>query len=146
MGLLYCLLLTSIASLISVTVGDPSLFAATKLDETSQSTACACGAGRSSSLSLASQDTISSTDGEESTEITSINIVDGLQTNMSATDSLVNPESSATEEKFVPIKNHVRMVFIDGGTFYMGTNNPLISTDGEGPRRLVTLSDFLIDR
>ena len=146
MGFLYCLWLTSIVSFISVTSGDPLLFAATNQDEASHGTACSCGASRSSSLSMDSQDTISSTDNEESLEIASINLVDGLQTNMSATDYLVDSESFATVEEFVPIKNRVRMVFIEGGTFFMGTDNPLISTDGEGPKRLVTLSDFLIDR
>lgn len=38
------------------------------------------------------------------------------------------------------------MVIIDGGLFYMGTDNPSIHTDGEGPRRLVNLTDFMIDR
>ena len=39
-----------------------------------------------------------------------------------------------------------QMVYIDGGSFYMGTDSPKIKTDGEGPRRLVTLSDFMIDK
>jgi hypothetical protein len=38
------------------------------------------------------------------------------------------------------------MAFIDGGLFYMGTDNPTIHTDGEGPRRMVNLTDFMIDR
>ena len=38
------------------------------------------------------------------------------------------------------------MVYISGGLFFMGTNDPLIPGDGEGPRRLVNLSDFMIDR
>ena len=38
------------------------------------------------------------------------------------------------------------MVKIKGGTFWMGTDNPLIKTDGEGPRRLVTVSSFKIDK
>lgn len=146
MGLLHYLWLTSIVCLISVTFGDPLLLSATKLDEESQSTGCACGASRSSSFSLDSDETMSITDSEEPSESSSIDIVYGLQTNISASEYLVNPESSTTVEEFVPIKNHIGMVFIGGGTFFMGTNNPLIPTDGEGPRRLVTLSDFLIDR
>jgi hypothetical protein len=39
-----------------------------------------------------------------------------------------------------------QMVYIEGGSFYMGTDSPLIKTDGEGPRRLVTLSDFMMDK
>jgi hypothetical protein len=38
------------------------------------------------------------------------------------------------------------MAFIGGGLFYMGTDNPTIHTDGEGPRRMVNLTDFMMDR
>lgn len=38
------------------------------------------------------------------------------------------------------------MVFVPGGTFHMGTANPAILTDAEGPRRLITLSPFYIDQ
>jgi len=37
------------------------------------------------------------------------------------------------------------MVFIEGGKFYMGTNNPIIKADGESPRRPVTVSSFYLD-
>lgn len=38
------------------------------------------------------------------------------------------------------------MAFISGGLYFMGTNDPFFPRDGEGPRRLVSLSDFMIDR
>ncbi|EWM27272.1 sulfatase modifying factor 1 [Nannochloropsis gaditana] len=38
------------------------------------------------------------------------------------------------------------MVYVEGGTFYMGTDQPILPRDGEGPRRLVRLSSFYIDR
>ena len=38
------------------------------------------------------------------------------------------------------------MVYISGGLYFMGTNDPFFPRDGEGPRRLVNLSDFMIDR
>lgn len=40
----------------------------------------------------------------------------------------------------------IPMVLIPGGTFFMGTNNPLIATDGEGPKRSVTVSPFYMDK
>ena len=57
-------------------------------------------------------------------------------------DSSINTNTNkrllqSTEENMVKIK---------GGTFYMGTDNPLIKTDGEGPKRLVTVSSFKIDK
>jgi len=38
------------------------------------------------------------------------------------------------------------MVYIPGGKFYMGTNDPNFSQDGEGPARPVTLSPFFMDK
>lgn len=38
------------------------------------------------------------------------------------------------------------MVYIPGGTFFMGTDSPVIPYDGEGPKRPVQLSSFYIDR
>jgi sulfatase modifying factor 1 len=39
-----------------------------------------------------------------------------------------------------------KMVFILGRVFYMGTNNPVISGDGESPRRTVSVSSFMMDQ
>ncbi|KAK2584597.1 hypothetical protein KPH14_006955 [Odynerus spinipes] len=38
------------------------------------------------------------------------------------------------------------MVKIDGGTFSIGTNDPIFVADGEGPKREVVLDDFYIDK
>lgn len=40
----------------------------------------------------------------------------------------------------------IDMVFIEGGDTFMGTNKPILMTDGEGPLRTLTLSPYLIDR
>lgn len=39
-----------------------------------------------------------------------------------------------------------RMVNINGGTFSIGTNDPIFVADGEGPKREVVLDDFYIDK
>ena len=58
--------------------------------------------------------------------------------------------TSSHEDNYTPSSlykyNLDTMVYLEGGTFYMGTDFPKIQTDGEGPKRLVTLSDFLIDK
>ena len=38
------------------------------------------------------------------------------------------------------------MVLVPGKTFFMGTSNPIIFNDGEGPERSVAVSSFLMDR
>ena len=38
------------------------------------------------------------------------------------------------------------MSFIPGGDFDMGSNNPVIPQDGEGPARKVTLDSFYLDK
>lgn len=38
-----------------------------------------------------------------------------------------------------------KMIFVDEGSFYMGTDNPKIQYDGESPRRRVHISAFLLD-
>lgn len=38
-----------------------------------------------------------------------------------------------------------RMVHIPGGAFVMGTDNPVIPADGEGPARSVTVDSFWLD-
>lgn len=39
-----------------------------------------------------------------------------------------------------------KMVKINGGLGFIGTNDPKISRDGEGPQRRIELSSFLIDK
>ena len=38
------------------------------------------------------------------------------------------------------------MVLLQGGEFFMGTNNPKIVSDGEGPARVVRLNSFYMDQ
>ena len=38
------------------------------------------------------------------------------------------------------------MVYVNGGSFYMGTDKPVIPYDGESPRRRVTVKSFYIDK
>ncbi|XP_071806107.1 formylglycine-generating enzyme-like [Asterias amurensis] len=45
----------------------------------------------------------------------------------------------------VPSARTNQMVAIDGGTFLMGTNEPIIYADGESPAREVTLKSFYFD-
>lgn len=51
--------------------------------------------------------------------------------------------SAANAQTFYPRTN--QMVFIKGGTFMMGTDEPVFVADGEGPSRKVSLSDFYLD-
>lgn len=39
-----------------------------------------------------------------------------------------------------------KMFKIDAGTYFVGTNNPVIVADGEGPKRKVILDSFYIDK
>ncbi|XP_039301943.1 formylglycine-generating enzyme isoform X2 [Solenopsis invicta] len=39
-----------------------------------------------------------------------------------------------------------KMVKINAGTYFIGTNNPVFVADGEGPRREVVLDNFYIDK
>ena len=38
------------------------------------------------------------------------------------------------------------MVFIEGGSFVMGSNKPIVPQDGEGPARKVSLDEYFIDK
>lgn len=48
--------------------------------------------------------------------------------------------SSVKEEKMK------KMVKINAGVYFVGTNSPVFVADGEGPRREVVLSNFYIDK
>lgn len=39
-----------------------------------------------------------------------------------------------------------KMVKIDAGVYFVGTNNPIFVADGEGPKRQVALDSFYIDK
>jgi sulfatase modifying factor 1 len=51
--------------------------------------------------------------------------------------------SAANVQSIYPRTN--QMVFIQGGTFKIGTDEPVFVADGEGPSRKVSLSDFYMD-
>ena len=50
------------------------------------------------------------------------------------------------EEKLsIQAELNKKMVKITGGRFFIGTDNPLIMTDGESPRRPAAISTFMMD-
>ena len=74
----------------------------------------------------------------------------GTKASVSSSSVSSSTSTSSHEDNYTPASlykyNLDTMVYLEGGTFYMGTDFPKIQTDGEGPKRLVTLSDFLIDK
>ena len=60
-------------------------------------------------------------------------------------ESQSKAEIHAKTEDYVPNKRTNQMVFIEGGTFTMGTNKPYLPRDGEGPARPVRLKSFFAD-
>lgn len=55
-------------------------------------------------------------------------------------------ENEPLHEKTMQVERTNQMVFIDGGTYYMGTNKPIFVADGEGPERLVKINSFYLDK
>lgn len=111
--------------------------------------------------------TTSSSSGSSSSSIDSRGGGDGDSSTPSRRLAEEADISSSSSVASLRERNLDSMVYIEGGTFYMGTDHPLIKvlfvlrcpfllhssllvthvqTDGEGPRRLVTLSDFMIDK
>jgi formylglycine-generating enzyme len=75
------------------------------------------------------------------------------------TDEVVTTEKTDIETQGMECKSDVNyksdrklrleeedMVLINGRKFYIGTDSPKIAGDGEGPRRLVIVSSFMMDR
>lgn len=54
-------------------------------------------------------------------------------------NNVINKESKYTESK------NLKITFIKGGKFQMGTDKPVFIADGEGPSRLVYVDDFYLD-
>jgi Sulfatase-modifying factor enzyme 1 len=89
--------------------------------------------------------------GDDTGEIIQTNIVDSSDCGCAGTsrpagqtelkDTPTSYESSGGAHK----RPNNRMAKIHGGTFTMGTNNPIILADGEGPARPVTLREFWMD-
>lgn len=71
--------------------------------------------------------------------------IDGVTTNDFSKPELPSAPIKAAEIVSIKDQLNAKMVRIPGGKFFMGTDNPLILTDGESPRRPVTVSDFLMD-
>ena len=44
------------------------------------------------------------------------------------------------------IEKKDNIVYVQGGSFFMGTDNPIIKYDGESPKRYVTVDSFYIDK
>lgn len=64
-------------------------------------------------------------------------------THLASSDSIISNSRNIFNNNNISIED---MVLIPNGTFIMGTNNPLIVGDGEGPKRSVIIStSFLLD-
>ena len=105
---------------------------------------CACGGKRDSPLkdSYLLSDELDIASVHSSSSDSSIGYIPA---STSSDGSSLSTKGLSHERTLLHI-NRNDMVFIEGGAFYMGSDNALISTDGEGPKRLVTLSDFMIDK
>ena len=55
-------------------------------------------------------------------------------------------ENEPLHENTMQAERTNQMVFIDGGTYYMGTNKPIFVADGEEPERLVKINSFYLDK
>ncbi|CAH1779519.1 unnamed protein product [Owenia fusiformis] len=87
---------------------------------------CGCGGGATNRKTTT-----------DDTETSTINKESNVKSATSKYTSAANVESKYTRTN--------NMVFIDGGTFQMGTNSPLIMADGEGPERETRVNDFYLD-
>nr|CAD7414100.1 unnamed protein product [Timema cristinae] len=74
------------------------------------------------------------------------------QENYDSLEKLTSGKNPSKSEKYSKAANAFseyqrrnEMVYIRGGEFNMGTNEPIFVADGEGPARKVTLEDFYLD-
>ena len=111
---------------------------------------CACGGRRDSILGTFTADhkilSGADTDSTGATSPADHLSVSDVQKSASTDSSRLSKHDSSHERKALLQQNVENMVYIEGGSFFMGTDNAIIQTDGEGPKRLVTLSDFMIDK
>ena len=104
---------------------------------------CGCGAGRQSELLKAIE---AAKKGEEEMEVT-VESEEEVEEKDSATDR--TRMSSQSQE--LPVTGgredqQNEFVLIPGGVFTMGTDQPVLPQDGEGPARATELSSFLIHK
>ena len=100
-------------------------------DSDSDSSSCGCQASRNDAKSVQEDTT-----GEEDVTIETEE-VEQNQGNMVKNDDV------AFESENFPRTN--QMLFIKGGTFGMGTDEPIFAADGEMPSRRVTVDSFYMD-
>ncbi|KAK3803123.1 hypothetical protein RRG08_028042 [Elysia crispata] len=100
-------------------------------DSDSDSSSCGCQASRNDAKSVQEDTT-----GEEDVTIETEE-VEQNQGNM------VKDDDVAFESENFPRTN--QMLFIKGGTFGMGTDEPIFAADGEMPSRRVTVDSFYMD-
>lgn len=72
-----------------------------------------------------------------------LNRGDATKVEVSTTSSSIS--ISSNEHRQLVLKNE-DMVFISGGASAVGTDVPELWRDGEGPRRVVSISPFYIDK
>lgn len=82
----------------------------------------------------------------EELTIPSTEEIETVHANSSGSTNHNNASPTNSSDDSNQLLKEDKMVYISGGLYFMGTNDPLIPSDGEGPRRLVNLSDFMIDR
>lgn len=102
---------------------------------------CGCDLARDSTMAdfaARQSSTASSSSAETSVEL------DGLLTGSNQARSLMDTPSASSSHNITVLNS--KMVRIPGGLALIGTDNPILIPDGEGPERLVRLSDFYIDK
>ena len=136
--LLKCIIIATTLLSPHSCLADSEAYSERRLDDTS----CSCGGNRDSgyghlhnSANAIEELTIPSTEEIE---------IDHAHSSGNTIHNDASPTNSTDDSNYLFKED--KMVYISGGLYFMGTNDPLIPSDGEGPRRLVNLSDFMIDR
>lgn len=130
--------LTQVISIVSGVLSDDKLLESKVLSDPPKS--CACGGRRDSQLSaLLDSDSSDSTVHVDTHDYNGDNDSDDKVESREYGNNSYNNSNSYES-------NLQNMVYIEGGSFYMGTDTPQIATDGEGPKRFVTLSNYMMDR
>ena len=105
---------------------------------------CGCGAVKRSSKLLEKR----KAEEEDDDEI--LTVTDDTETSENGEETATRGAgSSANASPQAPAPGRTvanEMVFLRGGSFTMGTDEPILTQDGEGPARAVKLSDFHVDK